>query len=407
METLLILGSGARIYREYILRSLSTAYRLVIIQATPVSWQRDYSDTIIQLANMERETILSVVQQVARERQIAGVMTYDEGFVELTAFVAQELQLPGISTDCAQRCRDKLLMRKSFERAGIPSAASFLVSSLEEALQRAEQIGYPVILKPRSLAGSVGVVYAASPEQIVEAYTTAVAAFDERYVGAKGTLLEEYLDGPEVSVETVLSNGVVHIVAITQKQVMDLPYFEEVGHMVSALEQRPDTSALHNIVQAVHHALQIEVGVTHTEIRLTHSGPRVIEVGARLAGDLIPRLVYLATGIDLALCAASVATGKMPPIQSQWKRVAAVQFLYPEHPVHVCSLAVDPAYQDVEWLDQITWKAQAGDTLYLPPRQFLSRLGFIIVSGVTAAECQLHLQQARQFMRIELTSMES
>lgn len=402
MPTMLVIGSGRDIYREYALRALAARYSLVLLEQKPISWQRKYILESRPADWDQPDVVVELATALDNQHHFSGVMTYDELLVELVAQVAEALGLPGNDRASAYRCRDKSAMRRAFAQAGVPSAASRLVMSLDEARTAADQIGYPVVLKPRSLGGSIGVIRVDTPAALAAGYAVVAEATCPGFPHVDGALVEEYLEGPEISVESVVVRGEVSIIAITQKEVGFEPFFEETGHIISAGEPLPDEAAIRDVVRQAHAALGVAVGATHTELRLTPRGPRMLELAARLGGDMIPYLAYLATGVDVAGATADAVCGRAPDLRPARSEAAAIRFLYPSGDVRVKRLDLDPRAADLPWLDQVTWAAKPGDELRPPPHGFLSRIGFVVVRGKDAAECQARIEQAMPYVHIDL-----
>lgn len=402
-KKLLIVSSGNRIYREYALRSIATHYDLVLLHDEPLTWQEPYLIDFDQIDITDKEQVVAAARAMARRHQIAGILTYDEPSLEVTAAVAENLQLRHHRPASARLCRDKFAMRQAWDKAGVPSARSRLVFSLQEAEDAASQIGYPVVLKPRSMAASIGVIRADSPEQLARAYAVASLELHPVFRGsAVGTLVEEYLVGPEISVENVVVDGQVSSIAITRKQLGLAPHFEEIGHVVSPGEPLEEEVAIREVVAAAHRAFDIRYGITHAELRLTERGPRMIELNGRSAGDLIPYLVYLATGIDLPLVSAQVAAGDSPALSTTRCTAAAIQFIYPAFDGYFRACAIDPAAFQHSWIEKIICQRQPGEELYLPPRGFIPRLGFIVVTGSSIANCAERVEQARSYIHLAM-----
>jgi biotin carboxylase len=195
-------------------------------------------------------------------------------------------------------------------------------------------------------------------------------------------LVEEYLSGPEVSVECATVGGITTPLAVTRKEVGFAPYFEETGHTVSAGDPLlPEVGPV--AVQAVS-ALGITDGVQHVEMRLTPAGPRIIEVNSRIGGDLIGRLVHLATGLDLPRIAADIACGNVPSLAPTRKGTAAVKVLYAPATGTLTTrhLPVKPGVQPA-WLRQVAWLREVGDHVALPPQGDAgsARVGFFVVTA--------------------------
>lgn len=402
MGTILIIGSGRDVYREYVLRSVAQRHRIVLLENKPATWQTRYVAEYHQIDLGDPDALVRTAQELHRRAPLSGVMAYDELYVEPASQLALLLGLPANPPGVARNCRDKATMRQRFAAAGVPSAASHLVGSLDQARASADAIGYPVVLKPRALGGSIGVTKVAGPAELEAAYRVATEATCPGFAPGQGILVEEYLDGPEVSIESVVFDGQVSVVAITRKQVGFAPFFEEIGHVVSCADPSPDDQAIRQVTLQAHRALGVTQGITHTELRVTSRGPRMLEIGLRLGGDLIPYLAYLATGVDMAAAAAAVACGQAPLLQPTRQRAAAVRFLYPAHDGLVRRLELAQADDPPPWLDQCAWVARAGDTVRLPPRGFLARLALLVVTGDSAAQCAERLGLAERRLLIDL-----
>lgn len=403
METLLVIGSGSQAYREYAFKSLAEKYAIVLLQTSPLSWQKPFITDFIQIPALHEDSVLTAVHHVAGKHSLAGVFTYDEPSVEIANLVAQDLHLPHNERETIHACRDKFLMRQCWQQNNVPSAQSSLSFSLEEAQKAAAEIGFPVVVKPRSLGASIGVIRANSLEELGDAYRTASIPHPMFKNALAGILIEEYLDGPEISVESVVHDGQVQIAAITRKRTGLTPYFEEIGHIISPEEPLEAEKEVRKVVVAAHQALGITLGVTHAEVRLTSRGPKMVEINARVAGDFIPLLVSLTYHIDLTALGADVAAGKAPSLLTEQvlPNAAAIRFIYPDQDCRVNSLEVDRRLSNLTWINCVEWLVKPGDEVLLPPRQYVSRLGFVVVTGRSVAECDEHIQSALSYIHIQ------
>lgn len=405
METLLVLESGSQVYREYALRALAEKYAIVLLHHEPLSWQKPYIIDDVRVALTDESSVLEAAGQMVQKYSFAGVFTYDEPSVEIATLVAQVLHLPHNDRETMQACRDKHLMRERWQQKGVLSAQSHLCISLEEARIAAEKIGFPVVLKPRAMAASIGVLRADNMDELKHAYLVANKTHPMFKKGQQGILVEEYLDGPEVSVECAIYNGLVHIVAITRKRTGLAPFFEETDHIVSPDEPLEAEQAIRELIVAAHQALDFKMGVTHAEVRLTPNGPRMVEINARVAGDFIPLLVSLAYGIDLTTVGADIATGKDPQLQPRGISAAAIHFVYPDQDVKVRTLEINPAAPALTWIDRAGWFVRPGEEVRLPPHNYVSRLGFIVVTGRSVLECEQHIKTALALLQIDVVPL--
>ncbi|MET9699668.1 ATP-grasp domain-containing protein [Streptomyces sp. NPDC006529] len=384
---LIVVGSGGRPYRAYSFASLHARYTLSAVLSAEPDWQREYLDSHVVTDLSDPVAIADAVLALAGpDIASAAVLTWDETAVEATAAAAAKLGLPHLSAEAASRCRDKYATRTLLAEAGLAAVRHRLVTTADEAALAAAEFGYPVVLKPRALAGSIGVTRADDEGQVRAAFALADGAAFATLPTGHGILVEEYLDGPEISIDSAVHEGEVHIVHVARKRLGFAPYFEEVGHLVAAVDDEPWAEEVRELVTGVHRVLGVSTGVTHAEVRLTSRGPRLIELNARLGGDLIPFISALASGIDLVAAAAELAFGRLPQLTPTRGDTAEVRFVYAAddglaRPLDLTAAAAVPGVAHTAVL------AGPGDTLLLPPRQAIPRLAALVAVGPDAAAC--------------------
>ncbi|MER7701585.1 ATP-grasp domain-containing protein [Kitasatospora sp. NPDC097605] len=329
---------------------------------------------------------------------MSGVLTWDEYAQHSAARLAAAFGTFGNSEATAATCRNKAASRAAFAAAGVPSAASIRVDTLDQALAAAESIGYPVVVKPAAGAGSIGVRRADGSSDLADAYARATAHADDGF----GVLVEEHLDGPEVSVECVTALGVTMPVAVTRKSLGPAPYFEETGHSVEARD--PLLALVGPVAVQALDAVGFANGVSHVEMRLVDGGstPRLIEVNGRLGGDLIPHLVREATGIDLPLAAADIALGLQPDLTATRRRAAAIHMAYAPATGGLTRATANPALHEQPWLERLVWEKQSGDHVALPPAGDLgtARVAHLVATAATAEICLQHLADAAHHLDV-------
>ncbi|MFC8453648.1 ATP-grasp domain-containing protein [Kitasatospora sp. NPDC057223] len=401
-----IVGTGGREYREYALQDAAAHGRVSTVNDTPAGWELPYlaGHRVADTGDVDALTA-AVAGILDGDTGPAGLLTWSEVLLERTAEAAARLGLPHMAPDAVRNCRDKLRTRRLLEQAGLPSARYAVAHGLDEALAAAARIGYPVVVKPRALAGSSGVVLARTPAGLADVHRHAAAAAFAGLDPLDGLMIEEYLDGPEISLDSVVVAGEVHCVNLARKRIGYPPFFEEVGHLVSPWRHEPWADEVVDTVTRVHAALGVTTGVTHAELRLTRSGPRLVELNGRLGGDFIPLLGRLATGVDLTAAAVDVSLGSLPVLRPTRERCAEVRFLYPGQDGTVGRLDVSGA-REVPGVERVVALAAAGQRLLLPPRGVVPRLAAVIATGGDAAECGAVLDEAMSRIVATITPVE-
>ncbi|MEU4147361.1 ATP-grasp domain-containing protein [Streptomyces parvulus] len=380
----LVVAPGDANYRGYCLEQVADAYDIVLLTAAEPSWEEAHIIDHVVADLDDPAALLAGGRALAARHDLAGVMTWDEWCLVPTARLARALGLPANSVEVTRACRNKATARSLFARHGVPSAVSLSVRSLPEAQAAAAQIGYPVVIKPAAHAGAMGVQRVDTPEQLAAAHhvaqLTAEPAAENNQV-----LVEEFLDGPEISVECVTYRGTTTVVAVNRKTISPPPHFEQLAHRVDAAD--PLLGIVTPAARAAIRALGITNGVSHIEMRLVDGRPRLIEVNGRLAGDMIGHLVRLTTGIDLPRAAADLACDQAPDLTASRVGAAAIGMIYP----HTSGTLTHLGYAGTRppWLDRLCFQRRPGDRLLLPQdggTLFTARAGFYIVTGSTPAQ---------------------
>lgn len=397
----LVVAPSDRLYRGYCLESVAAAYDTVVITPRPITWEHGLVIDHETADPYDREALLTAGELLASRHPVAAVLTWNETLLVATAHLAQHL---GVLTDDPQvlhACRDKATSRAQFARHAVPSAQSIKVASLLESALAAESIGYPAVLKPH---GS-GLQRRRDPRGQGRTAPRGVRVRDRLYANLHGgdsndVLVEEYLDGPEISVECITHRGQTTAVAVTRKELGFEPYFEEIGHSVDAAD--PLLAETGPIATAAVAALGVTTGISHVELRLTATGPRIIEVNQRIGGDLIGRLVQLATGIDLPRAAADLALGIAPDLTPTRRQAAAVRLLYPEVSGTVIERGIDADLVGADWLTQVSWISEVGDQVVLPPEGDVdvARVGLVVVTAADAAQAATRIEEAQDHITV-------
>ena len=410
---LLVVSSLSRSSREHFFQSVSQKYRIWLFlggagRSDKAEWELPYLAGHTVVDTLDADAMIAAARELvdsgAITGQISGVVCFDEARIEAAADLAAALGLPTTPRSAIARCRDKYATRQALAAAGVPQAESVAVASLEEAAKVAERLGYPVVLKPRNLAASFGVSRVDDPAGLEAAYQRArgitLPEAPQHY--EDGVLVEEFLPGPEISVDSACFDGEVVPLVIAHKESGFPPAFEEVGHLVNAADPLYSDTELRDIVTAAHRALGFHTGMTHLELKRTPDGFKVVELNGRLGGDLIPYLGQLATGVDLSLAAAAIACGQRPDLTPTRKRVAATRFYYPDKEQTVESVRIDESLLPDE-IERAIVLAEPGQRMLLPPNgsAWECRIAQMVAVADSEAECRAALDAAAKAIIVQ------
>ncbi|MGL6107379.1 ATP-grasp domain-containing protein [Romboutsia sp.] len=264
------------------------------------------------------------VLELAKKIKPDGIMTLASDKPMLTvAKVGEELGLNTISTETSVKVTNKARMREALQKRNVPIPKFRVVNNREEYLEGISQFNNKFIVKPADSSGSRGIFLVENIEQAEEAYE-----YSLRYSSTGEVLIEEYMEGPEVSVECITVDGETEVIAITDKYTTGSPHFIELGHNIPSILSEDIKKDIKITTKKAIKALGIEVGPSHTEIKVTSKGAKIVEVGARLGGDNITtHLVPLATGIDIVEKSIKVSIGRSTTKKQRINEAAAIRYM--------------------------------------------------------------------------------
>ncbi|WP_405177408.1 ATP-grasp domain-containing protein [Nocardia sp. NBC_01377] len=289
---------------------------------------------ILTAETNDEQAVVDTVRRLHQVFEFDGVLSSCDYYLPTVAAITADLGLPGPSRDAMRAACDKATTRRICSAAGVPGPAFAVVAAWDEITTAAERIGYPVVVKPVDLCGGMFVRRVENVDRLRDA-VEAIAGFPVNARGqvrAPDVLVEECLDGPEYSVETVTHRGRTTVVGITDKYVVGSDCFIEAGHMFPATTDPEQSAAIGAVAVATIEALGLDGTVAHTEVVVTARGPRLVEVNPRPAGNRITELVRRVTGIDLAAVHADLAAGIEPVLAPVDTGIgsAAIAFLVPD-----------------------------------------------------------------------------
>lgn len=271
-----------------------------------------YADKAIVVNITSEEEVL----KVAREEHIDGVIhPCSEVSMNVMGRLNDELGLSGITREQAIRATNKHLMHEAFEKGNAPSPKSFLTENVDDAWMYLQN-DFPTdgILKPSRNSGSRGIAKVSRDMEkadFVKAYDIALNESRD-----KSVLIEQFIEGPEFSIEIIVWNGKVNVLTVTDKKTTGAPHFVELGHNQPSCFSATEVETLKAAAVVGVKALGVNNCACHAEAKLMEGKAYLMEIGARLGGDFIStELTHLSTGIDMVAAAINVALGVKPDLK--------------------------------------------------------------------------------------------
>lgn len=329
--------------------------------------------------------------RIAIQEKIDGVIhPCSEVSMSVMGKINDRLKLSGVSEEAALRATNKHLMRQAFDACGAPSPLSRCLTDADEAWHAFKtQYENAAILKPSRNSGSRGIHKidrSTSADEFKRLFDHSMSESRD-----KSVMLEQFIDGPEFSVEIIVWNGSVNILTVTDKKTTGAPHFVELGHSQPSLFSKQDIAAVEEAAAMGVKALGVDNCACHAEIKLQHDTKNapgkayIMEIGARLGGDFISTvLTELSTGVDMVAAAIKCSLGETPDLSPHKPpQGACIRYFCPP----------SGRLLSITDTDQLNRPDVYNHEIYISPGDIipevtssLSRSGHVIVVGQTAGD---------------------
>lgn len=390
MKRLMIVGASV-LQLPAILKAKEMGLHVAVVDYNPQAIGIQYADEFFNASTMDEDAVLAA----ALEFKPDGIMTLATDMpMRGVAKVSGKLGLHSISYDTAVKATDKFEMIEAFKAHEVASPWYFSIDFIDELKNLEGQLSYPCIMKPTDNAGSHGVVLAKYFDDLLKEYE-----YSRESARHGKVIIEEYLQGDEVSVEVMVVDGKVNILQITDKLTTGAPHFVEMGHSQPSRHPLETQKAIKSLTVQACNAVGIDQGPAHVEMMVTKRGPVMIELGARMGGDNITtHLVPLSTGIDMVGNTIKVALGEEPDIEPTLHCGSAIRYFQVPFGTIKSIENVEEA-RSIPGVKQITFTKQIGEQS-TPIHCSNDRIGFVIAQGATAENAINVCEKAMKTIKI-------
>jgi biotin carboxylase len=320
MRNVFILGAGF-MQKPAILTAKELGCRVIAADGNKDAYCVSLCDEFAHIDLKNIDALCEFALNLKKNSRIDAVFTAGTDFSAACAKIAETCGLHSHSYKSALNASDKILMRSCFAKAGVSSPKFIEIEDSSSAykkeniLQLLQNNGFPhnpfpLVVKPVDNMGARGCRMVRAGNELTDAVKTAVS-----YSRSKRAIIEEYMDGPEFSIDSLVYNDTITITGFADRHIYYPPYFIEMGHtMPSAISEDLKTRIFEEFKKGVK-ALGLTCGAAKGDVKLTKNGPKIGEIAARLSGGYMSGWTYpYASGINLTEQALRIALGDAPSI---------------------------------------------------------------------------------------------
>lgn len=397
MKKLMILGASV-LQIPAIVEAKKMGIYVIAVDMNPNAEGFSYADKKIVVSTTDTKKVL----EAAKENNIDGIITIASDRPMITvAKVAEELNLIAIDEKTAINATNKSKMRDALKESSVPIPMYFSVDDYDQYRKAIEDIknnNYKCIVKPADNSGSRGI-------RLIENYDEKelekIYNYCKENSNSGRLLVEEFMQGPEVSVETISYKGICHVIQVTDKITTGPPYFVEMGHNQPSSLDKDTINKIKKIAINANKAIGIENGPSHTEIKVTKDGPKVVELGARLGGDNITtHLVPYSTGVNMVESCINIALGQEVDIRKKFQKASATRYKKCDIGKIIKIIGVDQA-KKIQGIKNVKIVHGLGEE----SRQIKSsndRVAYVISQAENISKATLSCEKALEKIKIEV-----
>lgn len=397
-KKMMILGAS-ELQVPAIRKAKELGYQIILVDYNEKAVGFDLADVKLVVSTLDQE---EVYRQALIYQPDVVITSTSDGPVRTAAYVNEKLgKKPDLSYEDSLCATIKSHMRRRLEENHVPIPAYYVVHEYEEFRTAVETLQNVCIVKPADNAGSRGVVALNDGRTRREEELRRTYEYSKENSRNGIVMVEEYMTGPEVSVEAMTVEGQTTILTITDKYITPPPYFVEIAHSEPSCLDEETQERIRQVARQAIGAIRLQNGPSHTEIKVTEQGPKIVELAARLGGDYITsRLVPLSTGVDMVGASVLLATDGEVDLECTQHRGSAIHFIQGKEGV-IRQIVIDPALSQMEGVEEVTVYKKEGDRVH-STRSSNDRLGHIITVGRTAKEAMETGRRAMELVRVEV-----
>ncbi|MGM0608440.1 MAG: ATP-grasp domain-containing protein [Candidatus Muiribacteriota bacterium] len=394
---LIVIGGG--FFQTFALKKAKeSGFSTVCVDVNSNAAGKKLADFFLNVSTTDYNTIIKEIKN--HNISPDGIITVGTDMSKTVYYVSKEFGLdPGF--DNPDTVVNKISMRKRLKEYNIPQPDFIFSDNLKELLFKLKKsaLNFPLVLKPAQSMGARGVVKVLSPEDIKKNFK-----ITKKFSSDNRVIIEEYMEGSELSVETIIYKNSMYPLVIGDRNIEKEPYFVETGHSCPSNCSPEVLKESVVLMERASKALGIYNAPAKGDIKLTANGPRIGEIAARLSGGFMSsHTLPLSTGIDGIKIAIKQRLGlKVETMEffPKFNRVCIERALFKNTKCRIKNILNRQKALEIPGVQYIHYNMEPGD-IFSPLKSNIGKIGNIIISGENFIEVEKIYEKALQTLTIE------
>jgi biotin carboxylase len=293
---LLVLGGG-RLQKKIIKQTEEQGISVAVVDRDPAAPGKLLGSYNFNISTNDYEENL----RIAKDLKINGILTIGtDQPVLIAAKISHELNLPSfISPETAMLVTNKEMMKLTLSSNNIPTARYIVIKSFKEKeiiKEEVRSLRFPLVIKPVDSQGQRGVALIDNEHHLFDHIKEAL-----KYSKVGNLIVEEYVEGNEVTANTWIYKDKVYLLALTDR----VTYFNPpsigvcLAHIFPSKYGKQYLDEIKKLLNRTANAFNISEGPLYVQILLSNNGPLIVELACRIGGGHEEDLIPVVTGLDV------------------------------------------------------------------------------------------------------------
>ncbi len=392
----MILGAGLMQYPAYA-AARRNGWTSIGVDGNPQAPCKNKADYFLPVDLKDRIGLAEAAAEYRDTIGLDGVFTCGTDFSSTVAWIAQELNLPGIPYQTALDCTDKYRMRLKLQSGGIPCPAFWEVDGDTDLGQLLSEMTFPLVVKPVDNMGGRGVITAEDKISLEKSVQEAIG-----FSRTERAIVEEYMDGPEFSIDSLVYQGHLTVTGFADRHIFFPPCFIEMGHTLPTNLPETRKKEILDIFSKAVKVLGIDNGAAKGDIKLTSRGVMIGEIAARLSGGYMSGWTYpYASGVPLVEKGMRIALGMDPGSLEELSSKTSSERAFISIPGVIRNIRFLEEAHNIRAVKDIFLRVEEGDEITFPVNN-IGKCGNVIALGETREEALSATEKAVSTIRILL-----
>ena len=372
MANILILG-GSEYQKHSIISIKEDSHIIHLLDRDNNPFCKQYADFFQAIDYSKKQEVL----EYAQKNKIDCIVPLNDFGVHAAFYVSQKLNLKNSSYVTAKCSTDKGLMREIWQIEQIPQP-QFKIFQQDDFIDIC-QFSFPVVVKPTDSSGGRGITIAKNAEELKFSIDLAKSFT----VNNNRIIIEEFIEGTEVTVEGLANNGNIQLLTYSDKIKPDSKYRVATSLNYPAFFNDSVKDKIFSIVTSASESLGISNGAIHAELIVSYDEReiKIVELGARGGGGhVFGKIIEAVTGIDAPKEYVNILLDKKPSLNPTKSQGCVYRFFNPETHGILKSIEYDKSLFEKDFVLDYGFTIKIGDN-YEGLSNSLKRIGFIVISG--------------------------